>query len=189
MRNLETDILVINGDLHDLYLGPPRLDLHDSFDKNPNIKEVVYIRGNHDYNIKDFLDPVQQDKIKDSFEIADILITHGNTYDYFYKGEEPSSEGIGKSITVLRQWLEEILHINFRLLMKKISFGLVDKLLFKTQEKAVAENPGKKVIIGHTHAPLCKHPYYNSGCMVDDHFTYLVIDIEDGLSTVHLVGN
>ena len=188
VSKLKTDVLVINGDLYDLYLGPPRLDIQKIFENNTSIGEVVYIRGNHDYNIKDYLDPSEHKNIRDSYEIADVLITHGHQYDHLTE-TEPSGNGSSKWIVVARQWVEESLHINVRLLLKKISFGLIDRLLLKAQEKAIAENPGKKVILGHTHVPLCEHPYYNTGCMTDEHFTYLIIEIEEGVSTISLVSN
>jgi len=184
MSKIETDVLVINGDLYDLYVGPPLKDVHTTIRKNKNIKEVVYIRGNHDFHIGDYL---KHHPIVDKYEIADILITHGHQYD-FLSEPEPTGKGIGKWSVVFRNWVERIFNFNVRIVMKKVSFGLIDWMLFKAQKKAVESNPGKKVIIGHTHAPICEPPYYNTGCMVDEYFTYMVVNIdEEGNSSINLV--
>ena len=55
MSKIECDVLVINGDLYDLYVGPPQKDVHKILKQNRNIKEIVYIRGNHDFHINDYL--------------------------------------------------------------------------------------------------------------------------------------
>jgi predicted phosphodiesterase len=183
MSKLDTDLLVINGDLYDLYISPPGEDLLQIIKQNKNIKDIVYIRGNHDFHIKEYFPLID---IRDSYEVGDILITHGHQYDFLSQAE-PTGKGFGKWFVVIRNWIETIFKFNVRILLKKITFGLIDKLLFKTQVKAVESNPGKKVIIGHTHAPINKHPYYNTGCMVDEFFTYMVINMENGIGRISLI--
>jgi len=184
MKKIEADILVINGDLYDLYIGPPLKDVRKTIRKNKNIKKVIYIRGNHDFYIGDYL---KRHTILDKYEIADIVITHGHQYD-FLSETEPTGKGFGKWSVVFRNWVEKTFNFNVRIAMKKISFGLIDWMLFKAQKKAAEAYPGKKVIIGHTHAPICKYPYYNTGCMVDDYFTYIIVYIDDkGNSSINLV--
>lgn len=176
VRTLDTDILIINGDLYDLYLGLPTEDIINTIKENKSIKEVIYIRGNHDFWIKDYLTYLD---VRDSFEIADILITHGHQYDFLSEAE-PKETGLGKTMVVLRHWVEKTFKFNVRLVFKKITFCLVDTLLFKAQKKAAQMHPNKKVILGHTHIPVCKYPHYNTGCMVDGRFTYMVVNIDDG---------
>jgi len=183
VRDLETDLLIINGDLYDLYVKDPQDDVIALIKLNPKIKEVVYIRGNHDFHIKDHFPYLE---VRDFYRIGDIVLTHGHQYD-FLSEEFPTGKGFGKQIVVFRDWIERTFKFNVRLLLKKITFGLLDKMLFKAQKKAVEDNPGKKVIIGHTHHPMCKDPHYNSGCMVDEFFTYIVINMEEGIGTIGLI--
>lgn len=185
MSKIEADLLIINGDLYDLYVGPPNKDFIKVIKKNKNIKDLIYIRGNHDFRIKEHFPQLD---VRDFYRIADVVITHGHQYD-FLSEPEPSGKGIGKWSVVLRDWIEKTFKFNVRIFMKKISFGLIDWMLFKAQKKAVADNPGKKIIIGHTHAPINKHPYYNTGCMVDEYFTYMVINIENDVSNISLVSS
>jgi len=183
MSKIECDLLVINGDLYDLYVAPPGRDILKVINKNKKIKDLIYIRGNHDYYIKDHFPQLD---VRDFYRIGDVVITHGHQYD-FLSSSEPSGKGYGKWSVVIREWIEKTFNFNVRILLKKITFGLVDWILFKAQKKAVADNPGKKVIIGHTHAPINKHPYYNTGCMVDEFFTYMVIHMKDEVGSISLI--
>ena len=185
MDTLETDLLVINGDLYDLYLGPPKKDVIKDIKKNKNIKDIVYIRGNHDFRIKDHFTGI---KIYDFYEIGDLYITHGHQYDFLSK-EEPRKYGYGVWTVKIRDWIERVFKFNVRIFLKKLSFGSIDKLLFRAQKLAVLDKPNKKIILGHTHLPINDPPYYNCGCMVDDFFTYMDIDIENGVSNINLISD
>ena len=107
MGKIEADILVINGDLYDLYVGPPTKEVHKCIYKNKDIKEVVYIRGNHDYRIKDYINNLE---VVDYFEIADLYITHGHQFDML-STPEPTGKGFGKWSVVVRHWLEKTIEI------------------------------------------------------------------------------
>lgn len=183
VKNLKADILVINGDLYDLYISPPKEEIIYKIKENKDIKSIVYIIGNHDFYIKDYFPDYT---VQEVFRIADVLITHGHQYDIL-SNEFPPKDGFFTWFTKARYWIEKTFKLNLRILFKKITFGLIDKILIKAHDKAIKENPYKKVVLGHTHKSICVHPYYNSGCMVDDHFSYLVINIIDGLSHITLI--
>lgn len=176
LGNLSADILVINGDLYDLYVGPPKEDIIQEIKKNSNIKSIVYIKGNHDFYIKDHLPSYN---VQEVFRINDLVITHGHQYDSI-SSEIPSEKGFSKTICVVRNFIEKTFHFNVRILFKKLTFGLIDKKLVKSHDRAIEENPGKKVILGHTHLPMNNHPYYNCGCMCDEFFSHMVVDIDEG---------
>jgi len=133
ISTLKCDLLVINGDLFDLYLG--KVD-HDLLRKLPTF---VYIKGNHDQDIDKCLGA------KDSYEIDDIVIIHGHQFDWMIKIPR-----FTKTVVRARYYL-----------------------LSRAQTKAKLAFKGKRVIIGHTHLPICEDGMYNSGGFIDGITTYM----------------
>lgn len=181
LESLETDLLILNGDIYDLLLGKPQFSIFDTILSNSKIKEFIYIPGNHDDNIKDYFPELLT---QNSFEIGDIFVKHGHIDDLAKKFKSSSFLKWG---CIIRDWLERIFKLNVRLLFKKVTFGLLDKILFRANIKAVNRYPNKKVIIGHTHLPTNKPPYFNGGCMTDDYFSYIEVTMENEVGTIKLI--
>jgi len=172
IENLETDLLILNGDIYDLYLGPPISNIFELIENNPKIKDYKYIRGNHDHNIDTYFPLIT---FLDEVILEDIHITHGDQYDWLVK-EESKLSG---STTRLRNKIEKIFKFNVKVWSNKLFGKLINWILFRANKEAAKAYPDKRVIIGHTHIPVCNHPHYNSGGFVDDVLSYIEIAIDD----------
>lgn len=181
LATLSTDLLILNGDIYDLHLGEPEYSIFEIIKNNRGIKQYIYIPGNHDHNIRDYFPELA---IQHSFDMEDIFVKHGHL-DNLSERYRPFF--FTKYVTIARDYIEKVFKINVRLLLKKMSFGLLSKFLFLANKKAARRYPGKKVIIGHTHLPQNAHPYYNCGCMVDDFLSYMEVTIEGKVSTINLI--
>ena len=177
LSRINADKLILNGDIFDIYLGNPDYSVFEAIKKNNGIISWEYIRGNHDKEIDKFFPEIE---FKDSLEIEDLLITHGHD-------TRKKSTFLTKMSVVLRNSIEKVFKFNIRLFLKKITFGYLDKELFKINIDAANKYPDKKVILGHTHIPKNEAPYYNCGCMADEFFSYMEIYTENGVSNIKLI--
>jgi len=156
ISTLKCDLLVINGDLFDLYLG--KVD-HDLLRKLPTF---VYIKGNHDQDIDKCLGA------RDSYEIDDILIIHGHQFDWMIKIPR-----FTKTVVRARYYIESTFKFNIKKFLMRNFSSIVTYLLSRAQTKAKLAFKGKRVIIGHTHLPICEDGMYNSGGFIDGITTYM----------------
>lgn len=182
IMELKTDHLVLNGDVYDLYLDPKDINIFDKVRSNPNIKKLTYVRGNHDHGIKDFFPSevfVDEILLED-----DIVVTHGAQFDTLVS-EDYDNDSL---IVRVRYWFEKIFKINIKVLINKTFIGKwVSSILVESHSRAVEHYRGKRVILGHTHIPICKHPNYNTGGFVDGIATYVEITYDSsGKGTISL---
>ena len=190
LRTLETDHLVLNGDIYDLALELPCMEFYNLVSNNPKIKKTTYIRGNHDANIDHYLSQIYptfmiQNKV---YLTPTIAVEHGHRFDYMIKSKNELSK-VAIAWIKTRNVIEKTLKINIKKITNSLFGTLSEKLLLKTHTKAneYYHNKDVMVILGHTHIPLMGYlpvkqnclgwPSINCGAMVDDVFSYITITL------------
>ena len=170
LETLSSDWLILNGDIYDLIVDNSiEVNIFQTIENNKNIKKFSYIQGNHDPGI----DKLLGIEVVNEIVIGDIVITHGHHFD---------SNIFHDNIVKLRDWVDKLFGINIRLFLLKFpilgKYG--ERKLKEVQEKAKNNYPGKRVIIGHIHIPMCdkENHNYNCGAMTDSLHTKIVI--QDG---------
>ena len=167
--------LILNGDIYEQYIEQDSeyfINIFDYIDLNKNITEVIYVLGNHDQSIISLfpdLKPVLY------YKIGDILITHGHQYDPLCI-KEPT--WWTKIFLGIKNFIGSYLGFNIKIVIERLFYFIIRPKLWKVQESAVASNPDKIVILGHTHIPYCDYPYYNSGGIIDGRKTFITITID-----------
>ncbi len=180
LEELVTDWLILNGDIFELALNPPRQEIFDIIRDNVNIKKWSYIRGNHDSEIR--LRESEQPMDIVSFE--DVVVIHGHQYS--------ADRFLSKPWVVkARYWIEKTFKINLKILLMKVSGPLIRWMLEKAQARAIEMYPTHKVVMGHTHLPKKDDDssWYNCGGMVDSVCSYMTILTADGESQIILHGS
>jgi len=172
IKELKTDLLILNGDIFDLHIDKPSFDLIKIIKENKDIKEYVYILGNHDYDIKKYYPDIN---IEEFVYLANhkIKVIHGYQYDFIVS--VPSK--FGKYITKLRYWFEKTFKVNVKIFLEKYFNIIINWIYDKAQKKVIEENPDKVVIMSHTHIPKSEYPYYNTGGFVDSVSSYIKVYI------------
>ena len=194
----KTDLLILNGDIFDLWFAWNNVIIKGYFHilkKLADIREsgcrIVFIAGNHDFWFRDFLTnfldiEVYNNNFTDEIDGQKILVSHGDLYtsnDLRYK--------LFRSIIRNRfvMWIFEIMHPDFSLGIGKImSRSSREKRtsteLMQAREKGLIEFAKKQfkhfdiVVMGHSHIPKLEKfengIYANAGDWIK-HNSYLAI--------------
>ncbi len=198
----KTDILILNGDIFDLWFAWNSVIIKSYFpvlkilaDIQESGCKLHFISGNHDFWFRDFLkDYLKMEIHKDSLTIKvedkTLFVSHGDLYtanDMRYK--------IFRKVirNKLVMWIFELIHPDLALgLGKNLSRSSRNRTIspeLKRAKEAGLENFAKLklrnscdfVVFGHSHSPISKQfeggIYINSGDWIV-HNTY--VEIEDG---------
>jgi UDP-2,3-diacylglucosamine hydrolase len=203
LNNLKdkTDILILNGDIFDLWVSWSKVIIKGYFpilkklaDLNESKIRLIFISGNHDFWFNDFLSDylhfeIYEDFFSEDIDNRSIFITHGDKYtsnDLRYK--------IFRSIVrnkIIKSFFK-LLHPDFSLslgnLLSRSSRKRRDSSLLKHKKEKGLLNFAMTnfdkydiIIMGHSHSPMIKNInnkfYINSGDWLN-HNSY--IQIMDG---------
>ena len=151
-------------------------------------KEVVWIKGNHDVISDKSLAQLNDVKFVDSYSWQEsgrvYYAIHGHQFDKMAVKNPYVKKLTGAMHSIFAAYMRhrklasffDKMHTRARGLSKKISSGAID----------YAKNNGIDYIFcAHTHVPVCliaesdnKKPihYFNSGCWIQEPFSYILID-------------
>lgn len=212
LETIKTDLLILNGDIIDIDAmrrGSKWKDKHMKvliklLDISRNT-EVIYIRGNHDDEVKDLYSSILGNiKFMDEYiyevENKKYLVFHGDKIDVTTKYKLLTQIGsIGYDVALrintwynkYREWTNQ----PYYSISKVIKENFKKALFFINDFEENACNYAKTVhcngvICGHIHIPSIKVindiEYYNSGDWVEN-FTALVLTSEDEWELIQMI--
>ena len=178
LLTVEADLLLLGGDLFDLYIMPPKEDLFKYIQQNKNIKKWAYIVGNHDKDINKYFPDLPT--YSEYWINDDIVVTHGHQWDQLL--------GTWDKFFVRHQYfIENAFNVNLQKFFRRAFKPIVKYALRNLKIKAKETYPNKLVICGHSHLPEESPPYYNWGCQCDGIFSYISITVIDKSYNIKLI--
>jgi predicted phosphodiesterase len=182
------DRLVLNGDIIELWLGDfdkiKRHPVARKIEEISEIKDVIWLFGNHDYNARKFRDFWPRVYKLDSFETNEngyrTLIMHGHQV-YAFK----NMSWFSKLMSRFNIWIERAFSVDFQRAGQKTCCY---KKKVKRKRKKIIKRYGNgvdKIVIGHTHLVGCEKvgdcELLDIGSIV---FTRTYATIDNGLVTL-----
>ncbi len=179
---IETAHLVLNGDVFDSHdfrrLNKHHWKILNLLRKLSDRIHVVWICGNHD-GPAEIISHLLGIDVFDEFviESADqkILILHGHQFDRFIESR-PILTGFADMIYRLLQRVDTSHTVARMAKHNSKTFLRCTEKIEKGALKRMAERGCDVVCCGHTHLPIHKSNYCNSGCWTELQCHYLTVD-------------
>lgn len=174
IESLDTDLLILNGDIYDLYIDKPNYDIYELIKSNKNIKEYIHILGNHDADLGKYF---PNENYLSSYEIKDddLVFIHGHQADF-----------ISENLQWLEKWLCKLRNLIFDLTLCDITkvttlmfSPIITWFRYRMHKKIGEMYPNKTVIMGHTHLDGVYDNVINCGKMTNKDFSYVEIRSSD----------
>jgi predicted phosphodiesterase len=188
LKNLieKYDRIIINGDFWDSW-GTSLGDFVNSEYKNLldllKSKEKVYIYGNHDYRAENqrelskICSNIQGIEYKLTIGDKDFHFEHGHRF--FSKQKNPlliNYYYIIDKIPLLGRLVFKIINMSYRVYPRRIKENRIGRK--RNDFIKSIKSKDEYYVVSHTHLPEIdeENKFVNTGCLVEDYFSYLVID-------------
>lgn len=185
-------VVILNGDVIDIWENK----LEKIYDSNSNIideinliskdKKVVYIKGNHDPEIKEIKNLFPNCQVINSYQFNDLFVIHGDEFDDFV-----NKYSFWSKLLFIPHWIGERFGLNLKAFFRNLTNSIANKRNKSYYKKLVNDinneainkykDRCKIMVMGHTHDPkIIKHEectYINGGDLIHN-YTYVEFNTE-----------